>query len=139
AVIRAAYVPLTHKAGQDDLLGGGLAEGQIPFDAALAALKGLLEDEAVLKIAQNLKYDYLVMLRHGITVNNFDDTMLLSYVLDSGMGAHGMDALSEKWLGHQPIPYKEVAGSGRNMVTFDHVDIDRATAYAAEDADVTLR
>ena len=139
AVIRAAYVPLAHKAGQDDLLGGGLAEGQVPFDAALAALKGLLEDEAVLKIAQNLKYDYLVMLRHGITVKNFDDTMLLSYVLDSGMGAHGMDALSEKWLGHQPIPYKEVAGSGRNMVTFDHVDIDRATAYAAEDADVTLR
>ena len=139
AVIRAAYVPLTHKAGQDDLLGGGLAEGQIPFDAALAALKGLLEDEAVLKIAQNLKYDYLVMLRHGITVKNFDDTMLLSYVLDSGMGGHGMDALSEKWLGHQPIPYKEVAGSGRNMVTFDYVDIDRATAYAAEDADVTLR
>ncbi|MAU21161.1 MAG: DNA polymerase I [Martelella sp.] len=139
AVIRAAYVPLTHKAGQDDLLGGGLAEGQIPFDAALAALKGLLEDEAVMKIAQNLKYDYLVMLRLGITVKNFDDTMLLSYVLDSGMGGHGMDALSEKWLGHQPIPYKEVAGSGRNMVTFDYVDIDRATAYAAEDADVTLR
>ena len=139
SVIRAAYVPVAHKAGQDDLLGGGLAEGQIPFDKALAALKGLLEDEAVKKIAQNLKYDYLVMARHGITVKNFDDTMLLSYVLDSGMGAHGMDALSEKWLGHQPIPYKEVAGSGRNMVTFDHVDIDRATAYAAEDADVTLR
>ena len=139
AVIRAAYVPLAHKAGQDDLLGGGLAEGQIPFDKALEALKRLLEDEAVLKIAQNLKYDYLVMLRHGITVKNFDDTMLLSYVLDSGMGGHGMDALSEKWLGHQPIPYKDVAGSGRNMVTFDYVDIDRATAYAAEDADVTLR
>ncbi|PRX09386.1 UNVERIFIED_ORG: DNA polymerase I [Martelella mediterranea] len=137
--IRAAYIPLTHKAGQDDLLGGGLAEGQIDFDTALAALKGLLEDESVLKIAQNLKYDYLVMLRHGIAVKNFDDTMLLSYALDSGMGGHGMDALSEKWLGHQPIPFKEVAGSGRNMVTFDHVDIARATAYAAEDADVTMR
>ncbi|AJY45436.1 DNA polymerase I [Martelella endophytica] len=137
--VRAAYVPLTHKSGHDDLLGGGLAEGQIRFDDALAALKGLLEDEAVKKIAQNLKYDYLVMRRHGITVKNFDDTMLISYVLDSGMGGHGMDALSEKWLGHQPIPYKEVAGSGRNMVTFDHVDIARATAYAAEDADVTLR
>ncbi|MAM12775.1 MAG: DNA polymerase I [Rhizobiaceae bacterium] len=137
--VRAAYVPLAHKAGQDDLLGGGLADGQIDFDTALAALKGLLEDEGVLKIAQNLKYDYLVMLRHGITVRNFDDTMLISYALDSGMGAHGMDALSERWLGPQPIPYKEVAGSGRNMVTFDHVEIDRATAYAAEDADVTLR
>ena len=137
--IRAAYVPVNHKAGQGDLLGGGRAEGQIPFDKALAALKGLLEDEAVKKIAQNLKYDYLVMLRLGIAVKNFDDTMLLSYVLDSGMGGHGMDALSEKWLGHQPIPYKEIAGSGRNAVTFDHVDIDRATAYAAEDADVTLR
>ncbi|WP_132307426.1 DNA polymerase I [Martelella mediterranea] len=138
-VIRAAYIPLAHKSGQGDLLGGGLAEGQIPFDDALATLKELLEDEAVLKVAQNLKYDYLVMLRYGIAVKAFDDTMLLSYVLDSGMGGHGMDALSEKWLGHKPIPYKEVAGSGKSMITFDYVDIDRATAYAAEDADVTLR
>lgn len=137
--IRAAYIPLTHKTGVGDLLGGGHAEGQIPMKEALAALKDLLEDPSVLKVAQNLKYDYLVMKRHGITLQSFDDTMLMSYVLDAGKGNHGMDGLSEKWLGHTPIPYKDVAGSGKSSVTFDLVDIDRATAYAAEDADVTLR
>jgi DNA polymerase-1 len=137
--IRAAYIPLTHKTGVGDLLGGGHAEGQIPMQAALAALKGLLEDPSVLKVAQNLKYDYLVMKRHGIVMQAFDDTMLMSYVLDAGKGNHGMDGLSEKWLGHTPIAYKDVAGSGKSSVTFDLVDIDRATAYAAEDADVTLR
>ncbi|MGV2106243.1 DNA polymerase I [Agrobacterium vitis] len=141
ATIRAAYVPLGHKTGRDDLFSDGLklAENQIPMDAALAALKGLLEDASVLKVAQNLKYDYLVMKRHGIVIRGFDDTMLLSYVLEAGIGAHGMDSLSERWLGHTPIPYKEVAGSGKSLVTFDLVDIDKATAYAAEDADVTLR
>lgn len=137
--IRAAYIPLTHKTGIGDLLGGGHAEGQIPMKEALAALKGLLEDPSVLKVAQNLKYDYLVMKRHGVTLQSFDDTMLMSYVLDAGKGNHGMDGLSEKWLGHTPIAYKDVAGSGKSSVTFDLVDIDRATAYAAEDADVTLR
>lgn len=137
--IRAAYIPLTHKTGIGDLLGGGHAEGQIPMKDALAALKGLLEDPSVLKVAQNLKYDYLVMKRHGVTLQSFDDTMLMSYVLDAGKGNHGMDGLSEKWLSHTPIPYKDVAGSGKSSVTFDLVDIDRATAYAAEDADVTLR
>ena len=138
-VIRAAYVPLSHKAGAGDLLGGGLVEGQIPPREALETLKGLLEDPSVLKVAQNLKYDYLVMRRHGITVKGFDDTMLMSYALDAGAGAHGMDPLSERWLGHKPIAYKDVAGSGKGAQTFDMVDIDRATAYAAEDADVTLR
>ncbi|MGV1826322.1 DNA polymerase I [Agrobacterium vitis] len=141
STIRAAYVPLGHKTGRDDLFSDGLklAENQIPMDAALAALKDLLEDPSVLKVAQNLKYDYLVMKRHGIVIKGFDDTMLLSYVLEAGVGAHGMDSLSERWLGHTPIPYKEVAGSGKSLVTFDLVDIDKATAYAAEDADVTLR
>jgi DNA polymerase-1 len=139
--IRAAYVPLAHKTGRDDLFSDGvkLTEGQIPMAAALAVLKDMLEDPAVLKVAQNLKYDYLVMKRHGIVLQGFDDTMLMSYVLDAGKGNHGMDGLSEKWLGHTPIAYKEVAGSGKSLVTFDQVDIDKATAYAAEDADVTLR
>ncbi len=137
---RAAYVPLGHKAGAGDLLGGGPVEGQVPLAAALAALKALLEDAAVLKVGQNLKYDLVVMRRHGLDIAPFDDTMLLSYVLDAGLnGGHGMDALSQKWLGHAAIPYKDVCGSGRNAVTFDFVDLERATAYAAEDADVTLR
>ncbi|MGW6777457.1 DNA polymerase I [Brucella pseudogrignonensis] len=136
---KAAYIPLQHKSGTGDLLGGGMVEGQIPLDKALAALKTVLEDKSVLKIAQNMKYDWLVMRRHGINTVSFDDTMLISYVLDAGTGGHGMDPLSERWLGHTPIAYKDVAGSGKSAVTFDMVDIDRATAYAAEDADVTLR
>jgi len=137
---RAAYVPLNHKSGAGDLLGGGLHENQIPIREALAAIKPMMEDASVLKIAQNAKYDWLVMRRHGIDAAPIDDTMLISYVLDAGTsGGHGMDALSERWLGHTPIPYKEVAGSGKSAVTFDFVDIDRAVCYAAEDADVTLR
>ncbi|MGE6784988.1 DNA polymerase I [Ensifer adhaerens] len=139
ASIRAAYVPLIHKTGVGDLLGGGLAENQIPVGEALSRLKRLLEDPSVLKVAQNLKYDYLVMKRHGIVVESFDDTMLMSYVVDAGNGTHGMDTLSERWLNHKPIPYKDITGTGKSSVTFDYVNIDRATAYAAEDADVTLR
>lgn len=137
--VKAAYVPLTHKSGVGDLLGGGFVEDQIDFDQALARLKDLLEDESVLKIAQNLKYDMLVLNQLGIAVKSFDDTMLLSYVLDAGVGNHGMDALSDRWLGHTPIPFKEVAGTGKSKITFDLVDIEKATAYAAEDADITLR
>ncbi len=137
---RAAYIPLGHRNGRDDLLGGGLVDGQIPIREALAALKPLLEDRSVLKIAQNLKYDLVIMNRHGIDVAPYDDTMLISYVLDAGtFGGHGMDALAEKWLGHKAIPFKEVAGSGKTFIGFDQVAIDRATAYAGEDADVTLR
>ncbi|MEM8795486.1 MAG: DNA polymerase I [Pseudomonadota bacterium] len=139
---KACYIPLAHiSEGGGDLLGGGerLSE-QVDFDEALKRLKGLFEDPSVLKIAQNLKYDYLVLLRYGIEVGPFDDTMLISYALDAGhSGGHGMDALSEKWLGHTPIPFKEVCGSGKSMITFDKVPLDKATAYAAEDADVTLR
>ena len=136
---RAAYVPLAHKTGVGDLLGGGLVENQIPIRDALAAIKGLMEDPSVLKVAHNFKYDLVVMQRHGVDVTPYDDTMLLSYVVDAGTGGQGMDALSERWLGHVPIPFKEVTGTGKAFVTFDFVDLDRATAYAAEDADVTLR
>ena len=136
---RAAYIPLGHREGVDDLLGGGLAAGQIPIREALKSLKPLLEDAAVLKIAQNLKYDALILSRHGIEIVSYDDTMLLSYALDAGKGGNGMDELSERWLGHKPIPFKGVAGSGRAKVTFDQVAIDKASEYAAEDADVTLR
>ncbi|MBX3575260.1 MAG: DNA polymerase I [Mesorhizobium sp.] len=137
---RAAYVPVGHKTGVGDLLGGGLVENQIPIRDALAALKPLLEDPSVLKIAQNLKYDLVVMNRHGIDVKPYDDTMLMSYVTDGGTnGGHGMDALSEKWLGHKPIAFKDVSGSGKSFQTFDMVALDQATCYAAEDADVTLR
>ncbi|WP_415714815.1 DNA polymerase I [Roseibium sp.] len=137
---KACYVPLAHVDGEGDLLGGGgLLPGQIPLQDALDVLKPMLEDRSVLKIAQNLKYDWLVMTRYGIDISPFDDTMLLSYTVDAGKGGNGMDELSERWLDHKPIPFKEVCGAGKSMITFDKVAIDKATAYAAEDADVTLR
>ena len=136
---KAAYVPLNHVDGSNDLLGSGRISGQMETNKALALLKPVLENPAILKIAQNMKYDWLVMRQYNITIQSFDDTMLLSYVLDAGTLTHGMDALSERWLGHKPITFKEVAGSGKNATGFAAVDLQRATAYAAEDADVTLR
>ncbi|OKL44573.1 DNA polymerase I [Pseudovibrio exalbescens] len=137
---KACYIPLAHVEGEGDLLGGGdLVPGQLQMAEALEILKPMLEDPAILKIAQNMKYDWLVLSRYGIEMTPFDDTMLLSYVLDAGVGGNGMDELAERWLDHTPIPFKEVCGSGRNMITFDKVPLDKATAYAAEDADVTLR
>ncbi|HHN68302.1 MAG TPA: DNA polymerase I, partial [Thermopetrobacter sp.] len=137
---RAAYVPVGHTTGDGGLdLSGEAAIEQISPDAALALLKPLLEDDAVLKIAQNVKYDDLVLANHGVRIRAFDDTMLLSYVLDAGRGGHGMDELAKRHLNHTPISYAEVAGKGKKAVTFDKVDVKDACRYAAEDADVTLR
>jgi DNA polymerase-1 len=135
---RAVYVPLQHRSG-DGLFDSGLLPGQIDLGAALSSLKPVLEAPEILKIGQNLKYDLLVMRRHGIDIAPYDDTMLMSYALDCGRNSHGMDELSSRHLGHQPISFSEVAGKGKAQVSFDRVPIDRATAYAAEDADVTLR
>ncbi|MFT0859658.1 DNA polymerase I [Ancylobacter sp. G4_0304] len=135
----ACYIPLAHKGGDEGLFSEGLLPGQIPLDDALAALKPLLEHPGVLKIGQNMKYDWLIFARYGINVGPYDDTMLISYVLDAGASPHGMDPLSIRWLGHTPIKYEEVAGKGKNAVTFDRVTIEKAVEYAAEDADVTLR
>ena len=138
---RAAYVPLTHRDGAgDDLFSDPRpVAGQIPLEDALAALKPLLEDPAVLKIAQNAKYDAKILARYGITMAPFDDTMLMSYALHAGLHGHGMDALSERYLGHNPIPIRDLLGSGKAAITFDRVPLSEATRYAAEDADVTLR
>lgn len=135
---RACYVPLQHRGGTD-LFGGGMLDGQIPLTDAIAALQPLLADAGVLKIGQNLKYDLLVLQRHGLAMSPIEDTMLISYALDAGNNNHGMDKLSELHLGHETIPYSQVAGTGKAQVTFDKVDLEKATAYAAEDADVTLR
>ncbi|MFT4620007.1 MAG: DNA polymerase-1 [Polaromonas sp.] len=137
----AAYLPLTHKAGQaNDLFGtDALAEGQMDLDEALALLKPMLEDESILKIGQNMKYDAKILARVGIDVTPIDDTMLLSYALHGGLHNHGMDALAERYLGHTPIPIKTLLGGGKSAITFDRVPVDEATRYAAEDADVTLR
>jgi len=136
---KACYVPLQHGAGDGlDLDGVGDAK-QIPLADAIAALKPLLEDDSVLKIGQNLKYDLLVLAQHGVDVTPMDDTMLMSYALDGGRGRHGMDELAIRHLGHVCIPFKEVVGTGKSALTFDQVPIGKASEYAAEDADVTLR
>jgi DNA polymerase I len=137
----AAYVPLTHRAaGTDDLFGSNdLAEGQMPVDQALSLLKPLLEDDAVLKIGQNMKYDAKILARHGIRVAPIDDTMLMSYAMHAGLHGHGMDTLAERYLAHQCIPIKDLIGGGKAQVTFDRVPIEAAVKYGAEDAEVTLR
>jgi len=138
---RACYIPLQHREpGEGDLFGGSaLLEGQIPLDKAIKKLKPLLENDAVLKIAHNMKYDLLVLARYGVDVAPIEDTMLISYALDTGRNNHGLDELALKHLGHENIPFSAVAGSGRSFIGFARVPLDKATEYAAEDADVTLR
>ena len=136
---KAAYVPLNHRSGAGDLLGGGLMAGQIPAAEALPRLKALLEDPTVLKIGQNLKFDALVFARQGITLAPCDDTMLMSYALDGGKGGSGMDELAAAILDHRMVSFKDVAGSGRNQLTFDQVELASATEYSAEDADAAYR
>ncbi len=137
---RAAYVPLAHRSAEDDLLGGGMAPQQISFEEARAAIAPLLADPSVLKIGHNVKYDWLVLRRHGLLLQPYDDAMLLSYVLDGGTaGGHDIASLADKWLGRTMTPYKDIVGSGKKLVTFAFVEIDRATSYSAEGADVAFR
>ena len=137
----ACYIPLIHRAqGGDDLFGSdALADGQMPTETALEMLKPLLEDPSILKIGQNMKYDTKIFARVGITVAPIDDTMLMSYAMHGGLHGHGMDALSERYLNHTPIPIKPLLGSGKSAITFDQVPLEDAVPYAAEDADITLR
>ncbi|HEY4134452.1 MAG TPA: DNA polymerase I [Alphaproteobacteria bacterium] len=147
----AAYLPLGHidpaAETQSSLaLDLGAAPGetggrprQIPLQTALDLLKPLLEDEGVLKVGHNIKYDRQVLASYGVGIAPVDDSMVLSYVLEGGLHGHGMDDLAELHFGHSTIKYGDVTGSGRKQVTFDRVALDSATCYAAEDADVTLR
>ena len=135
----ACYVPCGHVAGGGLSFDGAEKIAQLPEADMLQRLKPLLEDLLILKIGQNLKYDFLIFARRDIRVSPFDDTMLMSYVLDAGAQGHGMDELSEKYLSHKPISFADVAGKGKEKVTFDCVPVAEATRYSAEDADVTLR
>jgi DNA polymerase-1 len=138
---QAYYIPLRHRPnGSGDLFGDSdLLPGQLPSQDVLAHLKPLLEDKSILKIAQNMKFDWVVLRQNGIEIRPVEDTMLLSYVLDAGRSDHGMDVLSEKLFGHKPIQFGAVAGSGRTFIGFAKVAIDKATEYSAEDSDVALR
>ena len=148
----ACYIPLTHKeevseqAGQGDLfakntamVGYELVKNQLDLTACLAQLKPILEDEQIKKIGQNIKYDLTVFANHGIEVQGVAfDTMLESYTQNS-TGRHNMDDLAERYLGHKTIAFEEIAGKGKNQLTFDKIALDVASEYAAEDADVTMK
>jgi len=139
---RACYVPLGHRAGSGFDFSDGKLQ-QVPLRQTLELLKPLLEDPAILKIGQNLKYDALVLRRYGIRLSPLDDTLLLSYALDGGRGQHGLDALAERHLGHACMSFEEALqhapGAKKSDKTFAQVPLDKATQYAAEDADVALR
>ncbi len=136
---QACYVPFGHCSDDGGLAFSGEGPTQLDCAAAMERLKPLLESPAVLKVGQNIKYDLAVMARYGVNIAPIDDTMLMSYVLDQGLHGHGMDALSEEFLGHKPIAFKSVTGAGKAQKSFKHVELKPATCYAAEDADVTLR
>ncbi len=125
---KACYIPLKH-----DL------QKLLNKDDILKKLKPLLEDNSTKKIGQNIKYDLIVFYYHGINLNSVEDTMLMSYTLDAGNHRHNMNDLAEIHLNHKTIKFKDLVGSGKNQITFDKVNIDKATEYAAEDADITLR
>jgi len=132
----ACYIPVGHRA-RDPLLDGPV--DQLDKAVVLDALRPMLCDPAVIKVGQNLKYDLSVLAREGVVVSPIDDTMLMSYALDAGLHGHGMDELSGLYLDHTPTSYKDIAGTGKSQITFDLVDLEKATHYAAEDADITLR
>ena len=125
---KACYIPIGHKSSKC-----------IDKNIVIKKLKPLLEDPSVKKIGQNIKYDFIVLYKQGITISSMEDTMLMSYVLDAGKNRHNMDTLSEIHLGHKTISFKEIVGTGKKEINFSEVEIDKAKDYAAEDADITFR
>ena len=144
---KACYIPVGHVAPgatpSMDLLEQAQPKSerpqQIPLQTVLDRLRSVLKDPSVLKVGHNIKYDMVVLARYGVPVAPVDDTMLLSYVLEGGKHGHGMDVLADLYLGHTTIKFKEVTGTGKSQITFDHVPLEKALEYAAEDADMTLR
>ena len=125
---KACYIPLKHN-GKD----------MLDTNKVIQKIKPILEDKSIKKIGQNIKFDFIVLFHHGINISSMEDTMLMSYVLDAGKNRHNMDILSEIHLGHKPIKFKDLVGSGKKQLNFSEVDINKAKDYAAEDADITLR
>ncbi|MDD2155759.1 DNA polymerase I [Glaesserella parasuis] len=149
----ACYIPLAHKGKiaqptQVDLFGESEAEldeveallpNQLNKADCLAQLKPILENPNIRKVGQNIKYDLTIFARNGIELQGVAfDTMLQSYTLDS-TGRHNMDNLAERYLGHQTIPFEELAGKGKHQLTFDQIELDKATEYAGEDAEITMK
>jgi DNA polymerase-1 len=124
---KACYIPLAHK------------EKSLKKEIVLKKIKPLLEDPSIKKVGQNIKFDFIVLKKNGIEINPIEDTMLISYTLDAGTNRHNMDTLSEIHLGHKTITFKEIVGTGKKKINFADIKLAKATEYAAEDADVTLR
>ncbi len=124
----SCYIPIDHKKTK------GLEKSLI-----LKKIKPILEDPSIKKVGQNIKFDYMILKQNGITIQSMEDTMLISYILDAGLNRHNLDTLSEIHLNHKTISYKELVGSGKKKLNFQDVELEKATEYAAEDADVTLR
>jgi DNA polymerase-1 len=139
----ACYVPLSHRrggeGGKDSLFPGEITPDQLSEADALAIIKPALEDPGILKIGQNLKFDWQIFALRGVEIVSYDDTMLMSYVVDAGRSDHGLDPLARRYFDHETIDFNEVTKVGKSKLTFDSVDIAKATEYAAEDADATLR
>jgi len=125
---KACYIPLAHKNIKS-----------LKKELVLEKIKPILEDPSIKKVGQNIKFDFIVLKQNGIEVNPIEDTMLISYTLDAGSNRHNLDTLSEIHLEHKTISYKELVGTGKNKLNFSDIELDKATEYAAEDADVTLR
>ena len=125
---KACYIPIGHKF-----------KGCLNKEAVIKKLKPLLEDKSIKKIGQNIKFDFIVLFKHGINMNSMEDTMLMSYVLDAGKNRHNMDTLSEIHLNHKTISFKDIVGTGKKEINFSDVELDKAMEYAAEDADITYR
>ena len=125
---KACYIPLAHKNIK------GLKK-----EIVLKKIKPILEDPSIKKVGQNIKFDFLILSQNNIEINPLEDTMLISYTLDAGTNRHNLDTLSEIHLNHKTISYKELVGTGKNKLNFSDIALDKATEYAAEDADVTLR
>ena len=125
---KACYIPIGHKS-----------KGCLKKAIVIKKLKPLLEDKSVKKIGQNIKFDFIVLYKQGINMTSMEDTMLMSYVLDAGKNRHNMDILSKIHLGHKTISFKEIVGTGKKEINFSDVELDKATEYAAEDADITYR
>ncbi len=137
----ACYVPLSHRQGGEGagLFRGDVVAGQIAEGAALEALKPLLTDIGVLKIGHDLKFAWQMLAQRGVEIAAWDDTMLMSYVLDAGRNSHGLEALAERTFNHAAADINALIKAGKTKITFDSVGLDRATEYAAERADIVLR
>ena len=125
---KACYIPIKNQK-----------EKCLKIDTVIKKIKPILEDKSINKVGQNLKFDYIILKRYQIDVNPIDDTMLASYTLYAGLGRHNLDTLSENYLGHKTISFKDLVGTGKKQISFSEVDLKKATEYAGEDADVTYR